>query len=723
MFKLSTRLRKKALKKLKQWKWEKHRVILTSSAVTIAILTIRSLGLLQSFEWAILDEFMRWRPREPVDERITIVGINETDLQKYGYPISDKLLAELLENLHSFQPRAIGLDIYRDLPSEPGYAELVEAFRTIPNLIGIEQIANADLIGVKPPEILKEKDRVGFNNILIDDDGKVRRGLLYLTPPNGKRYQSFPLKLALIYLDNEAILPQADPKTGNLKLGGAVFTWFKGNDGAYIREDDRGYQILANLRGPNGSFDTVSMEDIFSKKVSPDLIRDRLVLIGHTAASIKDFHNTSYSGSFFGKLKKISGVELQANFVSQILSAAIQGRNLIKVWPETLEWLWIFAWSLVGVNLSWKLRSPEGSIFSMLVVAIGMTGLCYLAFIVDGWWLPVVPPILGLFGSGSAILLYRARLQEEFKRSTEFLQSVIDAIPDPVFVKDINHRRIVLNQAYCRFIGYPLEELLSKTDRDLFAPEEAEIFWEHDESVFKHNKEEETEEHFTDAEGVTHIIASKRSIHKDGAGNVFLVGVIRDVTERKEMERQLKQLASELELDNNKLRVLKDTLQQQADRDPLTGLPNRKLFRDRLSQSLEWAANSNKLVGLLFLDLNGFKLINDTKGHSIGDLLLKGVAERLQGCLRGSDTVSRLGGDEFTVILPGIPNETIAQTVVEKIRATISEPFELEGHIVRVSMSIGVSLYPTDAEDMDALIDRADVAMYADKKRSKTLAR
>ncbi|NEP42773.1 MAG: CHASE2 domain-containing protein, partial [Okeania sp. SIO2H7] len=566
MFKLHNRLRSKTLKKIQQWRWEKQRVILTSVATTLGVVIIRSLGLLQSFEWAILDEFVRWRPREPVDERILIVGVSESDFQKYGYPISDKLLAELLTNLQSFQPRAIGLDIYRDLPTEPGHAELVEAFETIPNLVGIELIENAKLVGVKPPEVLKEKNQVGFNNVRVDDDGKVRRGLLYLTAAGGTS-ESFSLKLALIYLAEEGIRPKAAPNSRYLQLGKAVFQRFKGNDGGYVREEDDGYQILANLRGPNGSFRTVSMEDILSNKVPPELIRDRLILIGHTASSIKDVHQTSYNGGLFNNPQQTSGVELQANFLSQILSAALEGRNSIKVWSETGEWLWIFIWSLVGANLAWKLRSPEGSVLSMLAIAFSIKGFCYLAFVVGGWWLPVVPPVLSLFGSGSAILFYRARLQEEFKRSTEFLQSVIDAIPDPVFVKDINHRRIVLNQAYCRFIGYPLEELLSKTDYDLFSQEQADIFWKHDELVFQQNQQQETEEIFTDPSGVTHVIASKRSLHKDGAGNIFLVGVIRDITERKKMEKQLKQLASELELDNNKLRVLKETLQQQADRD------------------------------------------------------------------------------------------------------------------------------------------------------------
>lgn len=702
---------------------EKTRVLLTASCVAATVIIIRYFGLLQHFEWAIFDNFLILRPRESIDERVIIVGINEADLQKYGYPVADKFLAELLQKLQSFQPRAIGLDLYRDLPSQPGHGKLVEAFETIPNLIGIELVAYKNVIGVRPPKILQRKDRVGFNNIVVDADGKVRRGLLYLTPENGKLRESFPLKLALIYLEAEGIKPKPAANSPDLQLGRGVFERFQPNDGAYIRADAGGYQFLANLRGPQGSFIQVSLDDVLSNKVSESLIRDRIVLIGSTAASTKDFHLISYRGGWLEQPEKISGVELQANFLSQLLSAALEGRGGIKVFSESVEWLWIFIWSLVGANLSWKLRSPLRSISVIFFIGIGICGFSYLAFIIQGWWLPVVPSIFTLFGSGFAIQFYWAHLQEEFKRSTEFLQSVIDNIPDPIFVKDINHRRIVLNQAYCQFIGYSLSELLSKNDYDLFEPEEAEVFWKQDQLVFDTNKQQETEESFTDAWGNTHIIATKRSLHKDGAGNVFLVGVIRDITERKQMEENLKQVATKLELDNAQLRLLGDSLHHQAYHDPLTGLPNRKLFRDRLSQSVEWAANNNQLVGLLFLDLNGFKLINDTKGHGIGDLLLKGVAQRLQGSLRGSDTVSRLGGDEFTVILPGIPGIGIALRVSDKIRQAIDKPFKLEGEIVFVTTSIGISLYPIDGKDIDTLIARADAAMYVDKQQSKLLGK
>lgn len=157
-------------------------------------------------------------------------------------------------------------------------------------------------------------------------------------------------------------------------------------------------------------------------------------------------------------------------------------------------------------------------------------------------------------------------------------------------------------------------------------------------------------------------------------------------------------------------------LQHIALHDPLTDLPNRELFHERLQSALQWAQRYQGSLALLYLDLDRFKHVNDTLGHSVGDLLLQEVARRLRNCVRESDTVGRMGGDEFLVLLHGIPQSEQALLVASKIRRALASPFDLGGHRVHVFPSIGVALYPDHGDDYKQLIRYADEAMYDAKK-------
>ncbi|MBW8329482.1 MAG: diguanylate cyclase [Thiobacillus sp.] len=158
-------------------------------------------------------------------------------------------------------------------------------------------------------------------------------------------------------------------------------------------------------------------------------------------------------------------------------------------------------------------------------------------------------------------------------------------------------------------------------------------------------------------------------------------------------------------------------LQHIAQHDPLTGLPNRELFHDRLQTALLLAERNQTRLALLYLDLDKFKQVNDTLGHPVGDLLLQEAARRLRQCVRDSDTVGRVGGDEFMVLLNGIPLREHALSIAEKIRVAFDYPFELAGHSVHISPSIGIALYPEQGDDYKQLIRDADEAMYDAKKK------
>ncbi len=703
---------------LKQWAQQQRQVLIASIGATSAVIILRLIGVLQLSEFAALDQLFHLRPQELNDDRIVIVEIREKDLQKVGkWPIPDQVMAQLLEKINSEKPRVIGLDIYRDLPVEPGHSEFVNVAKAIPNLIGIEKIPDNADVGVLPSSVLSQRQQVGFNNVVVDADGKVRRSLLY-SHMKGKAHESFALKMALVYLKAKGITPKpAAVNPEYLELGQSVFRPFKPNDGGYVQANDKGYQVLVNFRRP-GSFRTVSMADVLAGRVNSGWFRDRVVVIGSTASSLQDFFYTPYSSSLVSAARPMSGVELNANFVSQILSSTLSQRPLIKIWSEPMEWLWIFAWSTLGASLIWRVRSPMRAFGGLLLTSTFLGGSCYLAFLA-GWWLPLVPPVLGLLGSAAIMTGHLGHIKEELKRSKEFLQTVINTIPDPVFVKDKDHHWIILNQAYCKFIGYPLEKLRGKSVYDIFPRHEADIFQAQDELVFNTGEAQEIEAEFTDAFGTTHLIATKQSLHKDAAGNLFLVGVIRDITAHKRAEQQLRQTAADLSRDNAELKLSEDRLRYLAYHDPLTGLGNRKYFHERLNQSLEWARSTSELVALMFLDLDGFKQVNDTLGHDTGDQLLKVVAQRLTNSLRSSDIVSRLGGDEFTVILPGIPEAEYASKVAENILGTLSQVFLLEGKNIFVTVSIGISLYPLDGDIEETLIKKADAAMY----RAKQLGR
>ncbi len=708
-------------KVLDQTLWGGRRVLLTALSLTGFVVALRLAGLLQSSELAMFDQLLRLRPPEPQDQQIVLVGIDEADLRKVGkYPIPDRTLADLLIKIRAAQPRAIGLDLYRDLPVEPGYDALRQVYQTTPNLVGIEHIWDESSPEVPPPPLLNKENQVGFNNVVHDQDDKVRRGLLYSKPDkNRKARPSFALALALMQLQAEGITPKAAADgRGSLQLGKAVFRRFTSHDGSYAYADDGGYQILLNPRGPANSFRRVYMTEVLEGKVSPEVFRDRIVLIGYTAVSLNDFVFTAYSSQLMGAPQPVSGVELHANLISQILQAAINGRPLLQTWSDPLEVLWILVWAWLGAILSWKLRSPRMAFIALALAGASLLIIAY-GLIVMGWWIPVVAPLLAMTGAATAIAAHILRLQEGLRRSKEFLNSIINTIPDPIYVKDINHRWIVLNEAYARFLGYPLEELVGRSDYDVFSQQEADGFRQQDELVFTRKRECQNEESFTDRSGNTHQVETKRSLHKDAAGNLFLVGVIRDITQRKRMEEELKHTAAELTRSNAELQRSAHELSHQASHDALTGLPNRKLFHERLDQALSWASEHDQLVGLLFLDLDGFKQINDSRGHDVGDLLLQAVARRLSGSLRGSDTVARLGGDEFTIILPAIPSSLDAARVAQKLLDTLAQEFMLGGQAIAITSSIGISMYPEHGQDLDTLVKEADNAMYRAKQLGK----
>jgi diguanylate cyclase (GGDEF)-like protein/PAS domain S-box-containing protein len=283
--------------------------------------------------------------------------------------------------------------------------------------------------------------------------------------------------------------------------------------------------------------------------------------------------------------------------------------------------------------------------------------------------------------------------------SAEALQQIIDAVPNPIFVKDREHRWVILNKALVHLLGRPQEELLGKSDFDVFPREQAAVFWAKDDEVFATGCPNENEEAFTDHTGKVHTMLTRKClVQLAGTDESYLVGVISDVTLYREAEAHSRHLAYH---------------------EPLTGLPNRALFQKRLEEALQCAKNAGEGLALLLVDLDGLKAVNDLYGHAAGDELLCVVAQRLSAEARRSDTVARLGGDEFGVVQAGGQQPETALALARRIGAAVAAPIVVGEQQAIVSASIGIALFPDHGGTEEELLHHADIALYTVKRRGR----
>lgn len=295
------------------------------------------------------------------------------------------------------------------------------------------------------------------------------------------------------------------------------------------------------------------------------------------------------------------------------------------------------------------------------------------------------------------------RMQEALVMSEQELRTLIDNSPDTIARYDRNCRRVYANSLFAGLVEGGAAALLDKTPKECPGGENSDMYETKLREVFASGENSEFELQWTDQE--RHEVCShiRLTAERDSTGNVVSVlAVGRDISE---------------------LNLHRKRIYQMAFYDTLTSLPNRALFNDRMNQMLTDAQWHKQQAGVMLLDLDRFKAVNDTLGHAAGDELLRNTSERLSYCVRGYDTVSRLSGDEFAILLPEVRSGDDLGRVARKILESFNEPFILEGKEVFVGCSIGIAVYPADGESAEDLLKQADSAMYFAKRSGRNTFR
>ena len=291
---------------------------------------------------------------------------------------------------------------------------------------------------------------------------------------------------------------------------------------------------------------------------------------------------------------------------------------------------------------------------------------------------------------------------EALRQQEQFLRKVLDTDPNLIFVKNADGVYTLANQALATLYGTTPSEMVGKTDADFNRnPNEVAHFAEDDREVIRSRREKFIPaEMATDREGRTHWLQTvKRPLESHDGSVEHVLGICTDITERKKAEDQIK---------------------HQAFHDALTALPNRALLLNRLEQAVARAARTGDAIGLLFVDLDNFKVINDSLGHEAGDILLQTIAERLSGCTRPGDTVARLGGDEFVILLEELKGADEAEAVAQRTTKVLHLPLRLGERDVYPGGSIGMTLTVLgDERTAGELLRDADTAMYQAKLQGK----
>ena len=389
--------------------------LLLGLVTTATLYGLREAGMLQPLELLAYDYYVTARGRDiPPDPRIVLIGGTEDDIARWQWPVKDETLAALIERVLAHEPRAVGIDVYRDVPHPPGSERLDAVLRDNSKIIAVWKVGEGPEKGVAPPRALANTPRIGFADVPLDPGGIVRRALLFMD--DGKtNYSGFALQLALKYLEPQGIAPQpGKPDPSHFRLGAVTTPPFEADDGGYVGADAGGYQFLLDFAGGHSPFPSFSFTQVLQGQMPAGALRGKVVIIGVTAPSVKDYFHTPHS-HVLADQPLIYGIALHGHIVSQLLRMALDSSRAIRSWPGLTETVWLAVWCVLGGVLGLWIRGPLLFLLAVVLGLIPVLGISYAAFLHD-WWIPVVPPAMGWSAALAVVVAYVTK-QESAQKS------------------------------------------------------------------------------------------------------------------------------------------------------------------------------------------------------------------------------------------------------------------------------------------------------------------
>ena len=619
-----------------------------------------------------------------VPDDIVIIAIDERSLSQLGrWPWPRERHAELLQRLTEADAKVIGVNILfseANVTRPEGDRLLAEAVRSSGRVVlpvTYQQTPSSGLAEILPqPELSASAARLGHVDVTSDMDG-VNRGIFLKAGLGAPYWDTFTL---------------------------AMLSWLESEDRDFLADyaieenlDSKPYAWIADhwrlipFFGGAGHFPSFSFVDVINGNVSPKHFKDKLILVGVTAQGLNE--------ALMTPVHAMSGVEFNAN----VLAAIRQGKMIKPLEPV---WGSLLTIALLLLSLAvYIYQRPLKALFvtSALVIVVLMISTILLR--VSYIWFPPVTTLLLLVLSFPLWTWYRwettrrALLDEQMRA-----QVTLHSIGEAVISTDSKGRVEYMNPIAESMTGYTLPAVQGRPFNYVFR-----IYHE------KTRERLELQINYC-AEAGKVILLPEPSVLISLSGQEYTVHVTASpISDLRGRVQGIVIVFSKV----NEARQMARQLEYQAKHDALTQLPNRSFLADRLMHALQHAQRTGLCVAVLFIDLDDFKKVNDGLGHTVGDLLLTRVVKRFENSIRKEDTIARIGGDEFVVVLENLASEEVVVNIAQKILKVLEPPLQVRGREFVLSASIGISLYPKDGRDSEALLKNADTAMYRAKESGR----